>query len=624
MKSANESKKRVFLAILSWMMFSIFMVMPVKAEDSTAEESVTFDIKIVHTNDIHARVEENGDNQIIGMDRLSGIINQFKINADASLVLDSGDTFHGQSIATLVKGESVARLMKACGYDAMTPGNHDWSYGKDRLKELGTLSDLKMLAGNITDESGNSFFDDTNYIKEITKDGKTLKIGVFGVIDPQMHEKTTPSNVEGLIFQDPVVYATTAAQQLRQEGCDIVIALSHTLDPQGLAKQVNGVDLWLCGHEHVDINTSVTTPDGSTAYISESGYYLYSVGLIDLNCVMDPEGNVSFTYQKNLLQYEQALAYEKNPEVTALLETINAENAVELNREVGTSPVELDGIWEHIRIGQTNLGNVVTDAYLKTTGADIAIENAGGIRASVEAGKVTYGDIIDISPYGNYIVTKKLTGKQLKEMMEISLDIQQRNIVANDSGDWDAWPNDSGSYLQIGGMSVEYDPTQSTGNRIVSMKIGNTEYDENREYVVAVNNYLGESDSYPQLAAAEEIGEFSACDESLIAFFQQGEEEILNSAQSERLVKSTKEAPEETKPENPEIKDPASNPTEDKITTSSDEKAEADKNKSATIQKTSTVKSVKTGDQDNAGIWMAVLLSGSVGIVYVGRGRKKR
>ena len=94
--------------------------------------------------------------------------------------------------------------------------------------------------------------------------------------------------------------------------------------------------------------------------------------------------------------------------MTAVLDTIKAENETELNRVIGTSPVELDGVWEHIRIGQTNLGNVITDAYLLATGADIAFENAGGIRASIAAGTVTYGDVINVSPYGNYVVTKKL------------------------------------------------------------------------------------------------------------------------------------------------------------------------------------------------------------------------
>ena len=213
------------------------------------------------------------------------------------------------------------------------------------------------------------------------------------------------------------------------------IELSAKNDRLKVAAQVDGVDLWLCGHEHIELSESVTTPDGSTTYVSESGYYLNTVGLIDLNCTMDENGSVHVDYKKTSVDYEAAQNYPKDASVTAVLDTIKAENETVLNRVIGTSPVELDGVWEHIRIGQTNLGNVITDAYLLATGADIAFENAGGIRASIAAGTVTYGDVINVSPYGNYVVTKKLTGAQIKEMLESSLTIQKNCIVANDSGE---------------------------------------------------------------------------------------------------------------------------------------------------------------------------------------------
>ena len=80
----------------------------------------------------------------------------------------------------------------------------------------------------------------------------------------------------------------------------MVIALSHTLDPKNVAAQVDGVDLWLCGHEHIELSESVTTPDGSKTYVSESGHYLNSVGLIDLTCIMDEDGSVHVIMRKHL------------------------------------------------------------------------------------------------------------------------------------------------------------------------------------------------------------------------------------------------------------------------------------------------------------------------------------
>ena len=620
MKQLKKQWNKITVLLLTFgMVFGLFGAVTVQAQDGNASGSTVFDVKIVHTNDIHARVEEDDYNQVIGMDRLSGIAQTFTEGADGSLMLDSGDTFHGQPIATLVKGESVAKLMKACGYDAMTTGNHDWSYGKDRLKELGGIANVKILSGNIKNADGTSFFDTDALVKEITKNGKTLKIGVFGVSDPEMKNKTTPSNVEGLDFQDAVAYAKKEAATLKSEGCDVVIALSHTLDPKNVAAQVDGVDLWLCGHEHIELSESVTTPDGSKTYVSESGHYLNSVGLIDLNCTMDEDGSVHVDYEKTSVDYEAAQNYPKDASVTAVLDTIKAENETELNRVIGTSPVELDGVWEHIRIGQTNLGNVITDAYLLATGADIAFENAGGIRASIAAGTVTYGDVINVSPYGNYVVTKKLTGAQIKEMLETSLTIQKNCIVANDSGEWDAWPNDSGSYLQVGGITVRFDLAQPAGERVLSVQKDGQELDDTKEYTVAVNNYLAGSDSYPQLADAAEIGEYSCCEELLIRFFEQGSDAVTVSAAKQNMIQTTKEIEEPGQspvPVTPSV--PEQSSKEHPETAKTEVKKEQ-----ASGTKTS-VKSPKTADSNELFCWMILLLlSGGAGSICLVQGNKR-
>lgn len=620
MKKLKKQWDKVTVLLLTFgIVFGLFGAMPVQAQDGNASGSTIFDVKIVHTNDIHARVEEDDYNQVIGMDRLSGIAQTFTEGADGSLMLDSGDTFHGQPIATLVKGESVAKLMKACGYDAMTTGNHDWSYGKDRLKELGGIANVKILSGNIKNADGTSFFDTDELVKEITKNGKTLKIGVFGVSDPEMKNKTTPSNVEGLDFQDAVAYAKKEAAALKAEGCDVVIALSHTLDPKNVAAQVDGVDLWLCGHEHIELSESVTTPDGSKTYVSESGHYLNSVGLINLNCTMDEDGSVHVDYEKTSVDYEAAQNYPKDASVTAVLDTIKAENETELNRVIGTSPVELDGVWEHIRIGQTNLGNVITDAYLLATGADIAFENAGGIRASIAAGTVTYGDVINVSPYGNYVVTKKLTGAQIKEMLETSLTIQKNCIVANDSGEWDAWPNDSGSYLQVGGITVRFDPAQPAGERVLSVQKDGQELDDTKEYTVAVNNYLAGSDSYPQLADAAEIGEYSCCEELLIRFFEQGSDAVTASAAKQNMIQTTKEIEE---PGQPSV--PVTPSVPEQLSKEQPEAAKTEVKKEQASGTKPSVKSPKTADSNELFCWMILLLlSGGAGSICLVQGNKR-
>lgn len=530
------SKKIYQKALAILLVFSTLLSFPVIVY---AQNNGEFQIKIVQTNDIHARVQENAKSGIIGMEKLASIIDSYTANADIDLVLDSGDLFHGQPIATLTQGESIAKLAKACGYDAMTAGNHDWSYGKDRLKELCNIANVTMLMGNVVeDETGNRFFDEEFYTESVEINGKELKVGVFGAIDPKIKKSTTPSNVEGLTFLDHVAYANEAAAELRSQGCDVVIALSHTYFPKELAAKVSGVDLWLAGHEHIQIDEEVTDADGVKTRVIESGYYLYSLSLIEISGTIDNNGNAeNLNIKVTPMTYADTSEYKSKEAVTTVMNEITAAQEEKLGEKVGSTPATLNGVWEDLRIDQQNLGNVVTDAYLLETGADVAFENAGGIRASVEAGDVTYGDIIGISPYGNYVVTKKITGAALKEIMEATLEIQLECIEANNSGDYDAWPQYSGSYLQFGGMTVTFDPNEKEGNRVLSITVQGEPLDEQKLYTAATNNYVAVSSYYPQLAEAEEVGQFIACDEILVRFFSQSDEKIAESVNSKRLLK---------------------------------------------------------------------------------------
>lgn len=587
-----------------------------------SDDTTDFCVKIVHTNDIHARVEENAKSSIIGMPKLKTLIDSFTESSDMDLVVDSGDLFHGQSIATLVQGESIAELVKACGYDAMTAGNHDWNYGKDRLKELAKLADVEMLTGNVVDESGEQFFDNEYYVETTSKDGQELKVGIFGVIDPDIYSKTAGTNVEGLTFTDSAEYAIMAADELEEMGCDVVIALTHTYDPVSLASKVDGVDLWLAGHEHVDIDSEVTTPDGSKSRVIENGYYLYEAGLIDLDCSLDSDGEVvSIDINANKADYSATQNLEENAEVKAVLDNIKSEQSVILNEVVGSTPQDLDGVWEDLRIDETNLGRAVTDAYLLETGADIAFENAGGIRASVKKGDLTYGDIIGISPFGNYIVTKQITGKQLVEILETSIDIQKKSIAANDSGEYDAWPENSGSYLQTGGITVEYNLDLDYGKRVISVKVGDEPLDDNKLYTVATNNFVAVNENYPQLANAEETGEYSACDEALIKYFSQSEDVILKSVTTPRMIKTTATEPT-TEPTQPETEPTtATEPTEP--ATSSTDPTSATGTTSATQNSTeSNNGAVKTGVAEVAGTVVFILLISALS-AYVFSRRKR-
>jgi len=134
-------------------------------------------IQIIATNDIHSRVVE-GDG--MGYAKMASIIDQYKALNSNTLVLDAGDTIHGQTFSTLVSGESIIELMNNIGYDAMTTGNHDYNYGYSRLQQLSKQATFPILAANVLDKDGNYVFEPYT-IKEIAG----IKVGIFGIATPE-------------------------------------------------------------------------------------------------------------------------------------------------------------------------------------------------------------------------------------------------------------------------------------------------------------------------------------------------------------------------------------------------------------------------------------------------------
>ena len=597
------------------------------AEPETLVENDTteFQINVVHTNDIHARILEDDWNQVIGLAKVKTYIDHASQGKDLSLTLDGGDTFHGQSIATLVRGESAAEVLGACGYDAMTVGNHDWNYGKDRLKELENIvrqngsPQFSILAGNVVNENKTMFLDQQYLTKEAKKDGKTLKIGVFGVIDPAIYHATAPENVEGLEFTDMAVYAGKAAAELKAQGCQIVVGMAHCINPKRLASSVDSVDLWIAGHEHTTMNETVTRPDGGTALVVETGYNLWNFGNVDIICTLDQDGNLAedIKMTENLVDYDTGKAMDADPDVQALLDGITEEQKTVLSQPVGYAPEDLDGVWEHIRIGETTMGRAITDAYLLATGADIAFENAGGIRDSIGKGTVTYQNVLNVSPYGNYIVTKELSGKEILEMLETSLDIMKANIEANEKGDYDGWPDNSGNMLQAGGIEVKYNLSLEKGSRILGALVQGKAIQEDKTYTVAMNNYLpNDISDYPQFDGKANLHEYQACEDALAAYLGQPENVVLEGISRARLIAADGKPDNSGQPDNNEKPglngqpDNNQNPGQD-----GNDKQEASKPKPATPASTDTKKGVKTGDGKNIELYLLLALIGAGGVV---------
>lgn len=513
-------KKNIFKPIslvISVSLLATMCPMQIFAEEQTQEQDTT--IQIVHTNDIHGYYTET-KNGTLGFAVLKSIVDQ----EGADLVLDMGDTFHGQAFATIDEGSSIAQLMKEVGYDAVTPGNHDWSYGAERLKELEKIGGFPILAANVTTLNGDDFFEQNYLVKEVTADdGTKLKVGVVGVIDDEFYRSTASDNIAGLTFEEEAQEATKIAQYLNDvEKCDIVLAMTHQSNCEEFIANIKGIDAVLAGHEHIVMDESYPDSEGKLVPVVEAGYYMNNIGVMELT--LDAESKEIVSVDERFYTMENDIA--ENEQVKERISEIEKQQQVTLSQAIGYTENAYPYSWEDVRIAQQDIGKLVTESYMEFTGADVAFENAGGIRAGLDAGDITYQDVISISPYGNVVVTKKLTGKEIIDILNQSLAIGkacddvytiQKEAVAKGEDPYQySWPEDSGSYLQFSGIDVE---TNENG-QIISAKINGTDVNEKEMYVVAMNNYLGESDLYTALPAAGVEQEFGTCEQALIKYIR--------------------------------------------------------------------------------------------------------
>ena len=516
---------------------------------ATSPDSGTFDI--VHTNDIHGHyaVEDGAGAAVNAFSAVAAVAEDER----AGVVLDAGDTFHGDSYATVNQSAAIAALMDAAGYDATTPGNHDWSYGSERLAEIDADASFSVLAANVSDkEAGDALFEEPYRLFEVPLEGasggltgRSAMVGVFGVIDDGLYGSTAPGNVSRVEFSNAVDVANETTEQLRVAGAEVVIALTHNQDPLAFAVELCGVDAVVAGHERVSIDEAVTAADGRKVAVVEAASspsvaYFGSIGLLSIEVERNAEGDFEVVGHRTR-QVSTADVARANDKIDELTAALLEENAVTLDQVIGmssrayeyaSSSASAPGGWELVRTEDTPIGHVVTGAYLAQTGADLAFENAGGIRGGIPAGEVTAGDVLAVSPYGNTLATYELTGAQVRDIIErsLSLSAECREMLAKQMAAAQAgedpmqysWPQKSGSVLAVGGAVMEVDWGKPEGERVRSILVDGEPLDASRVYKVATSSYLPvATDVYPALAEAELMHEYGTCEQALRALIAQ-------------------------------------------------------------------------------------------------------
>lgn len=488
-------KSTAWLSVMLALFMSTSSAIPAAAADAP---SGTKTITILHTNDIHSRVEESKEG--IGYAKLSTMIKQQKAANPNTLVLDAGDTFHGQTIANLERGESIVKIMNSIGFDAMEPGNHDFNYGSDRLVELSGKAQFPIISANVKKADGSRLLK-PYIIKEVAG----VKVGIFGLTTPETVFKTHPNNVKGLTFANPVTEAKAMVAEL-QGKADVIIALAHLgIDKSSVdtsikvAEQVPGIDVIIDGHSHSTLEKGMTV---GGVLIAQTGEYSKNIGKVDLTL----EGTKIKSKSASLISKAATDSISADPAVDKIVSDIKKGQDSLLSQVVGSTAEKLIGEREVVRIGESNLGHLITDAMLDETGADIALTNGGGIRASIDAGPITKGQVITVLPFGNYIQTKKVKGSDIVAALELGVS---------------SYPEPLGGFPHVGGITFTMDAGKPAGNRVSDVKVKGQPIQPDQSYVLATNDFMAAGgDQYTMFKDYPLMNDFSSLEESVIAYLQ--------------------------------------------------------------------------------------------------------
>ena len=476
----------------------------------TGEKS---EVTILYTNDVHTYIDKQAPELTYAA--IAALKQSYQDAGKKVLLVDAGDHVQGTAYGSMDQGASIIELMNAAGYDAATPGNHEFDYGMDRAKELMRDADFPYLSCNWVDLRTNLRV--LPEIKVFVRGG--VRIAFVGITTPETFTKSTPAyfmnkaqtkyiydilgGEDGQKLYSAVQKAVDKAKCL----ADVVIGLGHLgVDPSSspwtseeVIAHTTGFDAFIDGHSHTVMeNKQVADASGRLVTLTQTGSYFANVG----EMTIAPDGTISTRLVSTYDQEDPAVAAEQAAWVSSVDEMLGEKIAVADTKFYITDPATGK---RRIRSGETNLGDFVADGIytyfneVEQLHCDIAIMNGGGIRSDEDAGYWTFKTCQQVSPFGNVACLMSVTGKQIQDALE---------FAARFAG---AEGKENGGFLQVAGATYEIHTDipntvqtddknvwigSATGTpRVQNVKIydrANGTYvplDENKTYALAGMNY---------------------------------------------------------------------------------------------------------------------------------------
>ncbi|MGB8956232.1 MAG: 5'-nucleotidase C-terminal domain-containing protein [Tumebacillaceae bacterium] len=475
-----------------------------RAEAAKSLKPMLFTVlDILTTNDIHGHIEASYDKNRKqaqgGIDIMGGIVDDFRsVNPQGTVVVDGGDAWQGTLISNTTNGQSVMDSMAEIKYDAAAIGNHEFDFGRDTLIDNIKKAEFPILGANIIEDKTGKRVDWTQPYTIVEKAG--LKIGIIGLATPETRTTTKSTNIQGLTFADPVPYAKDLSAELRAKGADVVMVTSHLPGDQDLkSKEIMGalvdlangtgnstLDAIVGGHSHRRVSGIV-----NGIPVVEAASWLAAVGHIQL--YVDKDSKKVVSSGASLLETYDNLT-TADADVTKIVSSYKSKISDKANEVEGVADEKLgrlsyryDANGNKDRDGVTPLGNSITDAMRASEKSDIAFTNIGGIRADVEPGEITYSEMFEVLPFGNYDVTGTMNAEQIKKALEV-LD-KYTKLPA----------------LQFSGLKVEWDNTRPEGDKFTKIELldgtpvyADGKFNSDRTFKVTTNDFMatGTGDGY--------------------------------------------------------------------------------------------------------------------------------
>lgn len=443
-------------------------------------------ITIMNTADIHGHImfADNAWGQytteniygVMGLPVVKYLYDKEKQSNSNTLIVDTGDMFHGTNEANVDEGQGIVEVANKMGYTAMIPGSNDFNFGIDRFMEIKDEIQFPMLSANLYMDEQRMF----EPYKIVDIGGK--RIAFIGLLTPQALRNFSGDQHQNISIKDPEQEVTAVLNEIKGQA-DAVILLSHLGDDTDvqLAEHVDGIDLILSGRRH---NLYTNAVKVRNTYIAEAGAWTTHVGIANLYFKDGKLADISWMV-KSLRDGGKA-----DPDMAEIADKYHAVAMEQTKEVVGSSAIKLNGVRTQLRTQETNFANLLADAMREKAGAEIALVNGGGIRESIDEGEISLYQLNSALPFANSLIVVEMKGDPIYKAIE-------RGLLAYPNGT-------NGAFLQVSGIKYVFDASKPAGERLVEVTYNGEPLAKDKLYKVAISDYLyNGGDNYEEFKDAE-------------------------------------------------------------------------------------------------------------------------